>query len=53
MFAIAVATIFVVGIVLGTLGWAIANVWPILIVIVLGGGGAFLYIRNKRAKNAV
>ena len=53
MFAIAVATIFVVGIVLGTFAWAVANVWPILIVLVLGGGGAAFYIRRKRAQNTV
>lgn len=50
---IAAAVIFVIGVVLGLGAWAIANVWPVAIVIVLGGGGAYLYARSKRVKNTV
>ena len=52
-FVIAAAFLFAVGVVLGLGTWAVVNVWPVVLLIVLGGGGAFLYARQKRAKNTV
>lgn len=51
--AVGLAVLFAGGVVLGFGAWAIANVWPALIIVGLGGGGAYLYNRNKRVKNTV
>jgi hypothetical protein len=52
-FVIAAAFLFVAGVVLGLGAWAIVNVWPIVLIVLVGGGGTALYIRQKRAKNTV
>lgn len=49
----AAVVIGVFGFVVGLGAWAVSNVWPVLIIVALGGGGAYLYARNKKAKNAV